>query len=511
MSRKRDLSPDSQNNERPYQQQKSISDVIGPILDQCHVDIEHNQSLASLASQNAAAKQDKSSIARPTETSTSAGSSRQNSSEGEGFNSLDLDQEINPDEDAGEDGYTDADGRLGDAVKAVGKKGKKVAISVADDIETVVGATVDILGGVVKDMAEDIEDTVEGGLDLIGDVVNVPTGVMKSCISTQHSVEEKPSNNVYISHPTEGAAKMVPMGLHIQPVTFKKGSGQMVRMVEPGKLAEQAHLEEGDVIIAIDTTDVQNATLEEALHIFGTISSTFSMTIIRRIHPIAGIDIPILTKKTITVEVHINEENTVAIKILEIRCERLTYVRDNTLTDMRIAHQTPELQRYMRVTDDGMLVMHPQDTNGCQFKLNPYTPACQPVGGGYYACPFTVTCTVTRENTTSEKALEIKTDDANIHQAALGLTETDGLTSDGLLEPDNRYFLLHFPWGGIANGSDMLLESSTMKGHFLAVESGELKIRQNAYTSESDLVNGTDSKFRFKLVPPAPTQQESSS
>ncbi|XP_072048380.1 uncharacterized protein [Amphiura filiformis] len=235
-----------------------------------------------------------------------------------------------------------------------------------------------------------------------------------------HSVKEKPSNNVYISHPTEGAAKMVPMGLHIQPVTFKKGSGQMACMVEPGKLAEQAHLEESDVIIAIDSRDVQNVTLEEALDIIGTIPSTFSMTISRRMQTIAGNDIPILVKQTITVEVHMNEDNAVAIKILEIRCERLTYVEENTRTNIRIAHhehrpgQTPEhMWTYMRVTDDGMLIMHPQDTDECHFKLNSYIPSCQPVGGGYYAYPYTV------HNMTSDKVLEIKIDDET-HRVALG-------------------------------------------------------------------------------------------
>ncbi|XP_072049275.1 uncharacterized protein [Amphiura filiformis] len=495
MSRKRDLSPDSQRNERPFQQQKSISDVIGPILDQCHVDIEHNQSLASLASQNAAAQQNKNPFNnRARETCTSTGSSRQNSSEGEGFNSLDLDQEINP--DAGEDGYTDADGRLGDAVKAVGKKSKKVAISVADDIETVVDATVDILGGAVKHMAGDIEDTVEGGLDLIGDVVNMPTGVMKFCISTQHSVEEKPGNNVYISHPTLGAAKMVPMGLHIQPVTFKKGSGQMVRMVEPRKLAEQGHLEEGDVIIAIDTTDVQNATLEEALHIFGTISSTFSMTIIRRMQPTSGIDIPILIKKTITVEVHINEDNAVAIKIIEIRCSQLTFQYNTPAT--LIAHyeaqhdpgQPPDfLCRYMKVTNAGRLIMDTQETCECHFKLNYYTPFCRPIEGeDYHVCPYTV------HNVSSNQALKIETQN-DIHQVALGIT--DDLTTDDLMAVDLRFFLMHSLGNNI-----MLFESSvdSMKGQFLAVENGELKLLPNTYNSEDQLRN-SDSKFKFTLAP----------
>ncbi|XP_072048652.1 uncharacterized protein [Amphiura filiformis] len=157
----------------------------------------------------------------------------------------------------------------------------------------------------------------------------------------------------------------------------------------------------------------------------------------------------------------------------------------------------------MKVTD-GRLIMDTQDeeTSEYHFKLNYYIPVCWPIEGeDYFVSPYTV-C-----NVSSNQALEIKTQN-NIHQVALG--ETDGLTSDGLLDPDNRYFLLHFPWGGIDNGSDMLLESSTIQGHFLAVESGELKIRQNAYESESDLVNGTDSKFRFKLVPQT-TQSDSSS
>ena len=56
------------------------------------------------------------------------------------------------------------------------------------------------------------------------------------------SVEGRPGNNVYISHPIEGAADMVAMGMHITHQTFRNGEGQLVLMIEPGKLADQAKL-----------------------------------------------------------------------------------------------------------------------------------------------------------------------------------------------------------------------------------------------------------------------------
>ncbi len=183
---KRDLSPDSRKvNERPFQQQKSISDIIGPMVDQCHLDLEQNESLSSLAKQYGAANQQQAehgeSFSSAVSKRNSTGSSRQNSSEGEGFNSLDCEQGMNPDEV----GYTDPDGVIGDAVKAgvkaAKKKGKKMVKAAAVDIEGLAQDTWEIFEGAAKD----IEDTVDSGLDVFGTGLNVTTGVFKSCVTGQ--------------------------------------------------------------------------------------------------------------------------------------------------------------------------------------------------------------------------------------------------------------------------------------------------------------------------------------
>lgn len=165
---KRELSPESkQRKERPLQQQKSVSDIIGPMVEQVHLDLSNNSSLDTMASQNT-------SEAKGNDNFGSTGSSRQNSQElGES-----LDNIVNIDELLEGADFTDVDGRVGDAMKAVGKAGKKMVHSVAKDIETVVHGSADMIGDVAKCAAENIEDTVEGSLDMFAGGIHKAANVV---------------------------------------------------------------------------------------------------------------------------------------------------------------------------------------------------------------------------------------------------------------------------------------------------------------------------------------------
>ena len=161
---KRELSPESkERKQRPIQQQKSVSDIIGPMVAQVHLDLSNNSSLDSMASQNVSA-------AMGNDNFGSSGSSRKSSQElGEGMDDIVTGESCRPttaNDELLEADFTDVDGRVGDAMKAVGKAGKKMVHSVAKDIETVVHGSADMIGEAAKCAAENIEDTVEGSLDL---------------------------------------------------------------------------------------------------------------------------------------------------------------------------------------------------------------------------------------------------------------------------------------------------------------------------------------------------------
>ena len=117
---KRELSPESkERKQRPLQQQKSVSDTIGPMVAQVHLDLSSNSSLDSMASQNASA-------AKGNDNLGSNGSSRQRSQE------------------------------LGESMDDI----------VTEESCTTANGSADMIGEVAKCAAENTEDTVEGSLDL---------------------------------------------------------------------------------------------------------------------------------------------------------------------------------------------------------------------------------------------------------------------------------------------------------------------------------------------------------